>query len=275
MTNFLVVCNLYLKNGAIPAEVHRAFKTLLYAAECSKYSEVTFSVAVLASEQAFIQSQIDNHNNVHFTLLPADQQIPTVGDVLSSAFSWLESSKIVIYLNADICVPYYFFDFITANMGMVGPDGGLIVNRKDLLSANLNPFSDSPLVAKPHPGFDCMIFPANKLKQFRFGNVSVGLPPVGALFVVNMLALLNKVILINEPMLTWHEGSGEESSWWTEERRKSVEKNLLESYEALEELLQLECAAKTFVPITHTETYIQGFMSWRSLHKQGVVFPTN
>lgn len=264
MKKIIVASNLFLQNGDIPADILRAFTSLYAAANECKYGNVVISVSTLADEHELIKSKFSGYDKLHFGTLASQDKLPKIAEIVDSALSIAEDQDLMVSINSDINVPYYFFDLLIANAGMVGDGSGLIINRKDLLSDDPDIFNGSRFKAVPHLGFDCMAFPVRAAKQFCLGTVTIGLPPVGALIVCNMLAVLEKVVLLNDALLTWHEGSGEESAWRDEKRRQAHQQNVLAAYSALDELFKSPDSSKNFRHITHTKGFFEGYLKWRN-----------
>lgn len=264
MKKIVVASNLYLQRGEIPADILRAFMSLYTAANECKYGSVIISISTLADEHEEIKSKFADYDKLRFRTLASQDKLPKIAEIIDTALSVAEDQDLMVSINSDINVPYYFFDLLIANAGMIGEGSGLIINRKDLLSDDPDIFNGSRFTAVPHLGFDCMLFPARAAKQFCLGTVSIGLPPVGALIVCNMLAVLEKVVLLNDALLTWHEGSGEESAWRDEKQRRAHHQNVLAAYRALDELFKSADSSKNFPHITHTKGFFDGYLNWRN-----------
>ena len=69
-----------------------------------------------------------------------------------------------------------------------------------------------------HPGYDFFVFPKSILKSLYFENIIIGYPPIGAIFLFNLL-LFSEVIIIHNWLLTWH--IGDDKNWKGEINKQS------------------------------------------------------
>ncbi|MEM7243502.1 MAG: hypothetical protein AAF429_15075 [Pseudomonadota bacterium] len=242
MRKFYVAVNHFLRGGKWDSDLEEAFGLLISASERSQNCDVEILLAVSKDDLAFFSKKFQKHPNITISTLKHPDQKPQLADILS-CIDKIErvdaGTDYCVYLNSDICVPDFFFDFVDLNLNLVPNGGGLIINRKDVISGaihDMKPSDDLRLLV--HFGLDCFIFPRSGYEKFSFGSVSIGLPPIGMLFTVNMCSTLPSVKLIHNPMVTWHYGDGQQSDWHREEFRPQIKKNRLAAFDALDVLLK-------------------------------------
>jgi hypothetical protein len=94
-----------------------------------------------------------------------------------------------IYSNVDIGVMPSFYVSVRALLGQ-GHDA-IVINRRTVPKTFQSP-EDLPLiyaqVGKSHPGFDCFVFRREPAAGFVLGTACIGIPWVGRVLLLNMLA---------------------------------------------------------------------------------------
>lgn len=261
MPKTIIAANLFLVNDAVPFDVEEAFQHLRSAVKASKANNTVISVSVLPNEKQPLATKFSD-NFIQWRDLITHQKLPRIGEIIGNAVDLSDPDDLIIYLNADINVPYYFLDFVRTNINALPPGSGLVINRKDVSEIIDADLMASNFSARPHIGFDCMAFPAAYARHFELGSVTVGLPPIGSLVVSNMLSLLPYCQLLNDALITWHNGTGDESAWHHESFRNQINQNFLASFEALNTLFTNPKANKNFKHMTQTKTYIALYNKW-------------
>ena len=261
MPKTIIAANLFLVNDAVPFDVEEAFQHLRSAVKASKANNTVISVSVLPNEKQPLATKFSD-NFIQWRDLITHQKLPRIGEIIGNAVDLSDPDDLIIYLNADINVPYYFLDFVRTNINALPPGSGLVINRKDVSEIIDADLMASNFSARPHIGFDCMAFPAAYARHFELGSVTVGLPPIGSLVVSNMLSLLPYCQLLNDALITWHNGTGDESAWHHESFRNQINQNFLASFEALNTLFTNPKANKNFKHMTQTKNYIALYNKW-------------
>ena len=118
------------------------------------------------------------------------------------------SSEYIVYANADICIPKYFFEFVFQQIALCESvcNGytSFIVNRKDILRSN-DPNAKNPEILM-HPGYDLFVFHAKILSKLSLGEVAIGTPPVGCVLAINLANYSENAKVLNDVFITWHRG---------------------------------------------------------------------
>ena len=241
LTNKIVLAlNVYLDAlGELPEEVREVIEHVDLAAKSSRFVDVIVCYVVDKGQEDKIRSMISElRTNVDFIMtLGQSQKLPMIGDILNTANQVCNDNDYVCYINSDIIVQYWFFDFLASSIRTHSKNTGFIINRKDILSPNFSFNEDTGYLDMVyHPGFDCFIFPKHILSTSYFGRCTVGFPPIGALLATNMLVNLVDVKLINESVVTLHRGDGREAHW--RHKTKEIEKNFQFAFEGIDELVK-------------------------------------
>ena len=262
--NFIVFVNYFLIGDIIPLwEIE--------SIECLKRStnraiSVGMSICVIVrvsdSDYNYFLEYFSDMPYIYVEKLPQtslNRKLPFLSDILSktrrstelieSIFNGQSGRTYCVYKNADICLPDYFFEFISAQIAYqlrqtdkTGNDCrcsniSFIINRKDIIETS----SSSRILTgdckiRNHPGYDMFVFEDSMRKEFCLEEVAVGHPPVGAIMAINLLSLSDKVELINNLLITWHRGA--DQSW--KQCRHSAEaiRNRNEGMKALQKLFK-------------------------------------
>ena len=175
--------------------------------------------------------------------LPKKKALPLIKDIILSLYR-ASNAEYFIYTNSDIGVLPDFYNFIYKKIKS-GFDSICInrrdmpkyVNRKKIDVSNFEIlFSE---VGKYHMGADCFVFHRDTVKKMIFGNVFIGVPPVGAVLLDQVRKTSNNFCWINhgdnkkstaEHLLTFHIGS--DRSWrdksnpyWIENKKQAKKIN--------------------------------------------------
>jgi len=237
----ILVINVYLDStGNVPEEVYETIKYAEYAVKSSQFATVKcfYIIDQRQKNQILKLITLKEQPSSKFIFLRHSQKLPMIGDILRSAGKHAPENSYLCYINADILLPYWFFDFIAAEIRTHPQNSGIIINRKDVLNIEQDfERSEIRVPIRYHPGFDCFVFPRKTLQSCHFGRCTVGLPPVGALVVTNMLANLDAVKLINDGVVTIHRGDGRVVSNW-HNKKGEIQKNYELAYEAMDKLVK-------------------------------------
>lgn len=236
---FTVALNLYCDgSGTVPAHCVEVFENAQDAARSARDSQGRICLVLDPKDREAVQAQLDiDPAFTEIRLLSKPQRLPEVGDILQAAAAGKAGESYLCYINADINLPYWFFDFVAMNLQAMPEAGGLVINRKDLLDEGAAfPNGSKHQEFYVHPGYDCMVFPVSMMEKARFGPVTIGLPPIGSVVVTNMLTFLPKVKLLHEVFVTWHRGDGRASDWITPDKQAQVDQNFIASFLALDEI---------------------------------------
>ena len=236
--NIKLFINLYLnENKSIPSEVMEAFTNANIAIKSTKFAECEMVIVVNKNDKKKVEKIISEFGRFNITELKSSHQFPMINDIFESGKRYCNSDDYLCYINSDINLQYWFFDFVVDSLLIEPIDAGLVINRKDIVSDKKNVFKkNSNSESYYHPGLDCMVFPFKILNKMSFGSCTIGMPPVGNLIVTNMLQLLPRVKLINDALITWHRGKKEDSKWKSIENKKVIEQNYLNAFAALDNL---------------------------------------
>ena len=270
---FFAVTNLFRGSGGdLRGDYRQAFENLAAAANTARACETRLTVAVDKRDEDYFRDLVGRDwPDVGVKVLPGGNRFPRIADILDAACpeeELLPDRDYIVYMNADINVPYYFFDHADLNLNIFPAGSALVINRKDLLDETA--CITAGMVheaAKMHVGFDCFVFPRQAYGKFRLGDCVIGRPPIGALLMTNLLHLVPQVSLLDDSLITWHAGDGSRSSWMDETARQEVDENFVSAFRALDALIldcfpgQDEIQVKT---MTHSKVLIDRYISWKS-----------
>lgn len=266
----ILTLNVYLDAlGQLPDIVKEVIEHADLAAKSSRYVDVIICYVVDKEQEDKIRPKISElRTKVDFILtLRQSQKLPMIGDILNTANQVCNDNDYVCYMNSDIIVPYWFFDFLASSIRTHPKNTGFIINRKDILNSTFSFSEDTGYLAmRYHPGFDCFIFPKNILGTSYFGRCTVGFPPIGALLATNMLANLDEVKLINDSVVTLHRGDGREGHW--HHKKREIEENFQFAFEGIDELIKY-MKNKGFTEIktlSFSGNFMRKYMISRGLH---------
>lgn len=270
--NITFILNLYLTgDGEFPKHCQSALSNALTAVGMAQSCEAGLLVAVNQQDARFFRQYLGGREEkVLICELENSSGMPPLSEILGCIGKTTlpsDMNSYVCYTNADINIPFWFFDFLNLNLNGMGENSGLVINRKDILDGD-DDISDGVknVRCKDHLGFDCMVFPAKMSLDFSLGDCTIGYPPIGALLVTNMLHILPSVRLINDCLITWHEGDGSTSDWLGDHNREKIDENFKAAYLALDKLLSGIPSEALFSvkTLTHSSLLIQQYISWRN-----------
>jgi len=237
MASFLFIVNYFLKSdGKPPQWLHESFECLIKAAKYANNEGIGVKILIVTSHKDFdyYSSICEGYSFAHVMRLPKRSDInrfPCIADVLvpEGQIEWLDasgtSSQFIVYANADICVPQYFFHFfsqqIFLNKKLYSGNTSYVVNRKDLVGDDVDPGDADVKNIFMHGGYDCFIFNASIYPLLQLGEVTIGVPPIGAIMKLNLENLSDRVFLYNDTFLTWHRGQDGEWKSGTLDAEKS------------------------------------------------------
>tara|TARA_B110000305_G_scaffold163602_1_gene180963 strand:+ start:6171 stop:6992 length:822 start_codon:yes stop_codon:yes gene_type:complete len=175
--------------------------------------------------------------------LPKKKSLPLIKDILSSLYH-ASNAEYFIYTNSDIGVLPDFYNFISEKIKS-GFDS-ICINRRDMpkhINGQEIDVSNFEILfselGKYHMGADCFVFHRDAFKKMIFGNVFVGVPPVGGVFLDQIRKTSNNFHWVNrkgdkqsppERLLTFHIGSDRnwlrnENIYWTENNKQAKKNN--------------------------------------------------
>jgi hypothetical protein len=134
------------------------------------------------------------------------RKLPLLQDILARLHA-ASDADYLIYTNVDIGVQPHFYLGIR-DLIEQGYDA-FVVNRRTI-NQTPDQLSDIPLmyesVGKPHPGWDCFIFPRASFPQYDLGNVCIGTQRVGLALLANLLVHAARYREFKQMRLTFHLG---------------------------------------------------------------------
>lgn len=283
----LLFVNLFTQDNSLPPDQEAVLHHLAEALASSQLARPQVVVRVAPRDLAVIGERLAGLKGFTVELLGAEsleRRLPMVRDILQgSALAGTIASQetssplppYALYINADICLPPYFFDLVAQQVaqatwgqasgdrpGWIPPES-LIVNRRD----RSRPASETagPSTLMWHPGYDCFAFPLALLPQMELGEACVGLPPIGALLALNLLVLSRRLLLIDELCLSWHEGS--DRQWAREAHQKATAANWEAAAAAFRQLTRHDPRVLAHLPFVGFEKNLAAF-SYRPLATQ-------
>lgn len=137
--------------------------------------------------------------------------LPLLRDILDGLYA-ASAADYFVYTNADIGLQP---DFYTAVAALVA-DGydGFVINRRTISDDYDSPAQLAEMLAeagKPHPGWDCFVFPRACYPRFKLGDVCLGAGRMGLALLANLVAYSNHFREFTELHLTFH--LGDDRSW--------------------------------------------------------------
>ena len=239
--HFHVVVNHFLRDGAWDGDLEGAFGRLVAAAAAARSVTVSITLAADSADAPDFERRVGDAARVR--ILPPGGRLPRLADILSTLDGTPDDpGAYAVYLNSDINVPNWFFEFLAMNLAPFDDHDrdALIVNRKDQLT-EVDAGPSAPRAQfRVHPGLDTFVFPVATIPKLRLGEVTIGLTPVGSLLAVNLHLLHPGTKLIDDPLVTWHEGDGRESPWNDPAMHQANLTNRRAAFDAMDELPGLD-----------------------------------
>ena len=137
--------------------------------------------------------------------------LPLLRDILDALFE-ASGADYFIYTNVDIGLQPTFYtqviEFIT------GGYDSFVINRRTISGRYGSPDQLPEMLAesgKPHPGWDCFVFPRAIYPRFKLGDVCLGAGRVGMALLANMVAYSGKFREFSDMHLTFH--IGDDRAW--------------------------------------------------------------
>lgn len=133
-------------------------------------------------------------------------KLPLLREILQTAYA-NSKAEYVIYTNVDIAVQPHFYRFVQEELQR-GRDA-FIINRRRIPFGEYTPADLDMLYTlkgKPHPGFDCFIFPRKWIPKMTLGDICTGIPFTEATLAHNLFALSSRFHLFDKELLTFHLG---------------------------------------------------------------------
>ena len=144
--------------------------------------------------------------------LPFTKTFPLIGDIIHNLYE-ASDSEYFIYTNVDIGV---FPNFYTKVREFIdkGHDA-FCINRRDNMPKKVNGeiINESNyetlfnFKGEKHEGVDCFVFCREYVPLMNFGNVSIGVPPIGKVFKHQLSKVSNKFKVFKNVRLTFHIGN--------------------------------------------------------------------
>jgi hypothetical protein len=247
-TPIVYYVNFFLKNGELPDYISKTIASLLNAINHSPLTDVVIIVMVDSADYKYFKRLFKSYASViHVRKLGSDsqgQRLPKLRDILcyEAAIEIVGSDKLdhayCIYANADICIPTFFFGYInqqvihaqscrypTNTSRGIGPAGqfippdSFVINRRDYITDS----SDAGHHLAWHPGSDLFVFPMRYLSTMQFGDVTIGLPPVGPILWLNLLIHSKRTLHVSDSFISWHHGN--DQKWKSDEVQATIQQN--------------------------------------------------
>ena len=245
---FSFFCNYFLRNSQQPDWLKESSQCVIEAINYgnSQGIRVNQHIKVAESDYNYYNSIYRAQKNVYIDRLPhrsSARRFPYLADILRfneklPLFSNAKSrNNYVIYANADICLPKYFFEFLAQQIQLRGATQSskgytsFIVNRKDIIGSKASSVGSLSSDLQMHGGYDLFVFNERLLKKLIFGEVAIGTPPIGKIFALNLANLSDKVIIIDDLFITWHRGV--DMAWKDSKLESEATRNRLAAYDVV------------------------------------------
>lgn len=144
------------------------------------------------------------------------RKLPLLHDILERAYE-VSSADYMIYTNVDIGLQPLFYTEC-ARLIMDGHDA-FTITRRTLSGTYSGPEDLRELYAEPgtpHPGWDCFVYHRKHMEKLRLADIYLGIPPIGNVFLCNLMHFSEKFGHFKELSLTFH--IGDDGEW---KRRKN------------------------------------------------------
>lgn len=139
--------------------------------------------------------------------LPKPKKLPLIKDILDRLAIQPDITHMV-YTNVDIALKPNFY--VRASKLLNKGYKSLIINRRTIRDDHQNINQMYNDYGKPHPGYDCFIFPVGMYKRMSLANVVIGAPFIGKTLKQN-LQHFGGCAVLKEEHLTFH--IGEDRQW--------------------------------------------------------------
>lgn len=189
------------------------------------------------------------------------RKLPLIAEILNRLFE-ASSSDYFIYSNIDIALmPTFYlnvcqqirsgYDAFTINRRTIGNH----YSNLDQLKEMYKDFGD------PHRGWDCFVFRREYYPRYRFGNICVGAPHFGLVFLANLMAFASNFKFFPNEHWTFHLGN--DRKWGSKVNRVYAKHNRLEALRLLRELNEISGGFPTKTPASrYLRNNINPFRSW-------------
>jgi len=142
-----------------------------------------------------------------------NRSLPILADILTAGAEAIQADYI-IYTNIDIGVQPNFYQSIVEFIAE-GYDA-FAINRRRVSEKYTNVDQLNQIYAESgemHIGYDCFVFKANLLPQFKLHNVCIGIPFVDSALLFNLIAFSDNFKLFTNKHLTFHIGYDLVKNW--------------------------------------------------------------
>lgn len=143
--------------------------------------------------------------------LQPPRKLPLLVDILQRGYD-SSTAEFLIYTNIDICLQPHFYE-AAASFVAEGHDA-FVINRRTIADRGAGLAGIPAMLleeGRPHPGWDCFVFPRAFVPRFILGHVFIGAPRSGLALVANLEALAANFREFNAERLTFH--LGDERGW--------------------------------------------------------------
>ncbi len=217
----------------------------------SHFQEDDLVVPPWISKGRFLERSLED-----FGVFRPRLKLPLLADILGNVHA--EDVDFVIFTNIDIGLMPYFYAFVDG----ICTNGGkaFTINRRTIASTPDDPARLPEIWAQAgeaHPGHDCFVFPAAWLPELVLGKVVVGMPGVGLLLLLNLLARTTDFRVISHVHATFH--LGDDRTWLGDEYLAHRRHNALETIRGWEKIDRM------YGPITLEDQYVRALRWFRSV----------
>jgi hypothetical protein len=163
------------------------------------------------------------------------RKLALLRDILQLQYEGAEDADYLIYTNVDIApVPHFYVTL--AQLIEKGHDG-IIINRRVISDRYKSP-AELPLmyaaVGRPHPGFDCFVYPREAFSKYRLGDVCIGTGWVGTTLLLNLAYHSKNYKEFKNLHMTFH--VGDSPAWLDPRFVEFVDHNWAQMHEVIAEL---------------------------------------
>ncbi len=159
----------------------------------------------------FLQTQALDRSVLDCNHFDVQRKLPLLKDLLERAYR-ASDADYIIYTNVDIAPLPHFYTAV-ATWLTAGFDA-LVINRRTISDTWQSP-EQLPLIlsdpGKPHPGFDCFVFPRRWIPDLDVGDICIGVDRIGLVLLAAMHHRATKFLLADDVHLTCH--IGDDQHW--------------------------------------------------------------
>jgi len=188
------------------------FETMRTARKrASSVVDVELYAAAFREDRSAVPPDFLRTTDIERSLLDAGtfrrpRKLPLLKDVLHRLYEATDA-EYLIYTNADIGLQPDFY--VSVQRLIEAGHDALVINRRNIPRRYSQPSEIPQMYAaagRPHPGWDCFVFPRAVFPHYDLGEIAIGIPRVGLALLANLMVHAVEFREVKRLHLTFHRG---------------------------------------------------------------------